>query len=112
MSPRASRDWRDVWRDLLEALGRAARPRSLVVSALVLLAALGLATLSLASPDPFATSTGTPFRFTAVGDYGANANTTSVLNGIAASAPAFHLALGDFSYSQVVPESTWCDFVK
>src|SRR3954451_6770806 len=67
-----------------------------------------LTTASLAGPA----QAGTPFTFTVAGDYGANANTTAVLNGIAAVNPAFHVAIGDFSYSEVAPESAWCDYVK
>lgn len=52
------------------------------------------------------------FTFTAVGDFGANDNTTAVLDTIAASGASFHLALGDLSYSELQPESSWCDYVK
>lgn len=51
------------------------------------------------------------FVFTAAGDFGANGDTSAVLGGIASSGSAFHLALGDFSYSQMVPESRWCEYV-
>lgn len=50
--------------------------------------------------------------FTAVGDFGATNNTTAVLDTIDSSSAAFHLALGDFSYGVLRPESNWCDYVK
>src|SRR5512143_808244 len=52
------------------------------------------------------------FTFTAVGDYGATANTSAVLEAIAAASPSFHLALGDLSYGSIQPESAWCDYVR
>src|SRR5512147_1581375 len=54
----------------------------------------------------------TSFVFTAGGDYSANSSTTASLNLIPTTGASFHLALGDFSYSQLVPESAWCDYVK
>jgi hypothetical protein len=50
--------------------------------------------------------------FTAVGDFAATTNTSSVLDTIAASGASFHLALGDLSYGAIRPESAWCDYVK
>lgn len=49
--------------------------------------------------------------FSAGGDFGANANTTATLGAIARSGSAFHLALGDLSYSDLA-EPAWCDYVK
>lgn len=54
----------------------------------------------------------TDFVFTASGDYSANSTTAAGLDLISTSGSSFHLALGDFSYSQLVPESAWCDYVK
>ena len=54
--------------------------------------------------------------FSASGDFGqvgsTNVNARAVLDQIAASNSAFHLALGDFSYSTAGSESTWCTNVK
>ncbi len=55
---------------------------------------------------------GPSFIFTAVGDYGANKFTEKNLKNIAKQRPDLHFVLGDFSYSQVSPESEWCKFVK
>lgn len=52
------------------------------------------------------------FSFTSAGDYGATKNTEKVLELIGKIKPAFNLAVGDLSYSQLSPESKWCDFVK
>lgn len=53
----------------------------------------------------------TTFSFAVAGDLGANSNTSGVLNAVAASGPQLFWPIGDFSYSQVSPESAWCDFV-
>jgi hypothetical protein len=50
-------------------------------------------------------------HFTAVGDFGSSANTTAVLDGIAAADPDLNLALGDMSYGVPGGEQAWCDFV-
>jgi PKD repeat protein len=50
-------------------------------------------------------------HFTAVGDYGATADTSAVLGGIAAQNPDLNLALGDLSYGGAGSEQAWCDFV-
>jgi hypothetical protein len=52
------------------------------------------------------------FIFTAAGDYGSSADTTATLELIARSGAAFHLALGDLSYDDRLPESAWCAYVK
>lgn len=52
------------------------------------------------------------FTFTAVGDFGKNANTDGVLNSIGASGSQFTIALGDLSYGVITPESAWCTYVK
>ena len=48
--------------------------------------------------------------FTAGGDIGAREATATTFASIANSGAAFHLALGDLSYSQL-SEPAWCDFV-
>ena len=45
------------------------------------------------------------------GDYGSDANAKTVLARINATAPDFHLALGDLSYDQI-DEKSWCSMVK
>ncbi len=52
------------------------------------------------------------FTFSAVGDYAATTDTNSVLTGISNSGSAFDLAIGDMSYDQLMPESSWCTYVK
>jgi hypothetical protein len=52
------------------------------------------------------------FTFGAAGDLGANAYASSTLNALAGAGTDFFFALGDLSYSEVTPESAWCDFVK
>jgi len=68
------------------------------------------------TPTPTLTPTPTPtggeFTFTASGDHGATGATTASLDMIAASGARFHLALGDMSYDDIVPESGWCDYLK
>jgi hypothetical protein len=56
-------------------------------------------------------SAATAFSFAVAGDLGANSNTSAVLNAAAGSGSQLFWAMGDFSYSQVTPESAWCDFV-
>jgi Calcineurin-like phosphoesterase len=51
------------------------------------------------------------FSFAVAGDLGANGNTSAVLNAVAASGSQLFWPIGDLSYSQVTPESAWCDFV-
>jgi hypothetical protein len=54
----------------------------------------------------------TSFIFAAAGDHSVNSRTTVSLDLLANSGASFYLALGDMSYSQLVPESAWCDYVK
>jgi hypothetical protein len=61
---------------------------------------------------PTPTPSPAPFAFGAAGDLGANSNTSAVLNKVDDSGLSFFVALGDFSYSEVTPESSWCNFVK
>ena len=51
-------------------------------------------------------------RLTAAGDHGGrNSRGGQTLNLLASVAPDAHLALGDLSYSELEPESAWCDWV-
>ena len=54
----------------------------------------------------------TGFSFAAAGDHAASSRTTSSLELLGTSGVNFYLALGDMSYSQLAPESAWCDYVK
>jgi Calcineurin-like phosphoesterase len=65
-----------------------------------------------ATPTPTATSVASPFSFGVVGDLGANSNTSSVLNAAHSAGLKFFLPIGDFSYNDVTPESSWCNYVK
>lgn len=53
----------------------------------------------------------TTFSFAVAGDLGANGNTSAVLNAVASSGSQLFWPIGDLSYSQVTPESAWCNFV-
>jgi hypothetical protein len=63
-----------------------------------------------ASPTP--SPTPVTFSFGVNGDFGANSNTSGVFNRAASSGLNFFVALGDFSYNEVTPETAWCNFVK
>jgi PKD repeat protein len=80
--------------------------------ALAPLLAVGLllAFLTAGSPAQGTNESGV-VHFTAVGDYGSSANTTAVLDGIAAADPDLNIAVGDMSYGVPGGESAWCDFV-
>ena len=56
--------------------------------------------------------TNTIFTFSAAGDYAANLETDRVLEAIKVKNPDFHIALGDFSYNTLKPESKWCEYVR
>jgi hypothetical protein len=58
------------------------------------------------------TSTPVSFTFAASGDHGAGNDTSASLARLDSSGVSFSLALGDFSYSQIVPETAWCDYVR
>ena len=45
-------------------------------------------------------------------DLGYNINTDKVLEKIRRLKPDFHLTLGDFSYSEITPETEWCKYVR
>ena len=64
------------------------------------------------TPTPTAPPAGTPFSFGVAGDLGANSNTSAVFNAAHSAGLNFFLPIGDFSYSDVTPESSWCNFVK
>src|SRR6266704_2992788 len=59
-----------------------------------------------------ALSSSASFSFTVGGDIGGNGNTSTALDLIAQSGSQFHLAIGDLSYSEISPESSWCSYVK
>ena len=65
-----------------------------------------------ATPSPTPTPAPAPFSFGVSGDLGANSNTSAVLNKANTSGLSMFVALGDFSYNEVTPESAWCNFVK
>ncbi|HEY4411349.1 MAG TPA: Ig-like domain-containing protein, partial [Acidimicrobiia bacterium] len=78
----------------------------LAVCGLLLAASLPVAW----SVVPASAQTGS-FTFGASGDFGANDGTGAVLNAVAGAGTDFFMAVGDLSYSQVTPESAWCNFV-
>lgn len=86
-----------------------ARPGIVVLIVSVLLLAAGVVAPRMASAD---TTSGASFSFGATGDYGANSNTTAVLDAMAASNLNFGLALGDMSYNEIYPSSSWCSYVQ
>ncbi len=49
---------------------------------------------------------------TIAGDMGANAHASATLVAVADIVPDAHFVAGDLSYSQVVPESAWCSYVR
>ena len=87
-------------------MGRISRIASFLSLCIVFLA---LGFLSLGKK---AQAISTTFTFTAGGDYSANSSTSASLDLLPTTGASFHLALGDMSYSQLVPESAWCDYVK
>jgi hypothetical protein len=90
----------------------AARSRLLGGRRGIAAAALLLVAVALVVNRPLQSEAATAFSFGVVGDFGANAQTTSVLNAAHASGVDTFFAIGDLSYNQVTPESAWCDFVK
>jgi hypothetical protein len=79
-----------------------------------------LAAVVLACPVVFAATlwphgqarADTTVTFAAAGDLGANSNTSAVLRAVGASGSQMFFPLGDLSYSEVTPESNWCNFVQ
>lgn len=59
-----------------------------------------------------ASSSPDSITFSAVGDLGYSNETTTVLNGIGSSNSNFAIALGDLSYNEITPETSWCNYVK
>lgn len=53
----------------------------------------------------------TSFTFAAAGDLGKTARTDASLASLDASDAEFFLALGDFDYDALSPDSAWCDYV-
>ena len=84
--------------------------RRLIAS--VFFSALLLPLMLPAAARQTAEAASTSFIFTAGGDYSANSSTTAGLDLLPGTGTSFHLALGDFSYSQLTPEAAWCDYVK
>ena len=71
-----------------------------------------MASTGAAQPVVAAPTGSTSVRLTAAGDHGGtNSRGGRTLNLVATLAPSAHLALGDFSYSELTPESAWCDWV-
>ncbi|HVW33756.1 MAG TPA: Ig-like domain-containing protein [Acidimicrobiia bacterium] len=79
--------------------------------------ALAVCALMLATGMPLlwpvgpATGLTGSFAFGAAGDLGATADTSAVLNAVAGAGLDFFMAEGDLSYSDLTPESAWCNFV-
>ena len=89
---------------------RGRRIRRLALGAVLLLVAATVgSTTVLSAPDVRAE---TEIHLTAAGDYGARAATDTVLQKVAQLDADAHLALGDLSYRDVVPETAWCAYVK
>jgi hypothetical protein len=64
------------------------------------------------SQTPVVAQTVPSFSFAAAGDLGGGANATASLDRLAAAGTSFFVALGDLSYSAIIPEAGWCDYVK
>jgi len=74
------------------------------------LSLFGLA--AVAAPGLASASSPGSFTFAAVGDFGANSNSTAVFSDINAANPNFLLGLGDYSYDQLQPSTSWCQYVR
>jgi hypothetical protein len=70
-----------------------------------------LCALALLPASAGCTADSQHLTFTAAGDYGFGPAADATLSLIPKSNAAFHLALGDFSYTPDRPPSAWCDFV-
>ena len=81
------------------------RPSTVLVVPALLVALAGFVPVAVVEPVAGTVS------FTASGDFAATANTTAVLDAVAASGSQFHLALGDLSYGATGQEQAWCDLV-
>jgi len=83
-----------------------------LVYALTAIALAGTAAITTAAWPHAPAKAATTFSFAVAGDLGANtSHTAPVLNAVAASGSQLFFPMGDLSYSQVTPESAWCDFV-
>jgi predicted phosphohydrolase len=77
------------------------------------------ATLTLAATDSATTKvtvtalpTPNPVTFAAVGDFGAQDDRAgTIMNDVKTRSTAAFLLLGDVSYSELMPESAWCEWV-
>ena len=83
-----------------------------LVYVLTAIALAGTAAIAAAAWPHAPAKAATTFSFAVAGDLGANtSHTAPVLNAVAASGSQLFFPMGDLSYSQVTPESAWCDFV-
>ena len=82
-----------------------------LVYVLTAVALAGTAAITAAAWPHARAKAATAFSFAVAGDLGANSHTTAVLNAVASSGSQLFFPMGDLSYSQVTPESKWCDFV-
>jgi Calcineurin-like phosphoesterase len=83
-----------------------------LVYVLTAIALAGTAAITAAAWPHAPAKAATTFSFAVAGDLGANtSHTAPVLNAVAASGSQLFFPMGDLSYSQVTPESAWCDFV-
>ena len=100
--------------------------KNLILGCLVLVCVLTTASVlffSVAKPPSYTVNnaqqtpptTTTPkdsFFFTVSADLGADIHTDKLLKKTREINPDFQLTLGDLSYSQMKPETAWCDYVK
>ena len=86
-------------------------PRRLPLLA-VIVALLASTSLTLLPAPVGADVAPTGFTFGAAGDFGANSNAAATFSTLAGSGTDLFFAVGDLSYSQVTPESAWCNYVK
>jgi len=85
------------------------RIRPFIVAALV----CGAAALPLVGAVPGAQgAVPGSFTFGAVGDFGASTSAGATLTAVSTAGTDFFFALGDLSYAETTPESSWCSFVK
>ncbi|MBX4210718.1 metallophosphoesterase [Candidatus Parcubacteria bacterium] len=83
----------------------------LIVFCGVLVISFGLMYRFASAPEQTPENEGA-VHFVAVGDFGGSVDTAKVLKGIGLRQPEFMLGLGDLSYSEITPETTWCDFMR
>src|SRR5262245_9639537 len=80
--------------------------------ALLVLLSLGPLGFLLGGIAPVSAATATSFSFTHAGDYGYHPDTRANWAAIGASGADFAIALGDFLYSSVTTEQSWCSQFK